>query len=146
MTREHLSVIAATARYKLEILKGVFAKSELNIEQKAFGTNYGLTAKVRKDTFNLTKGIPKEHVADNASGVLIHREFCQNCGSFILEYGWDSNKEINQDAAKDYFRYICVGSLDDPEALPPKGEFFCKARASWMPEIPNVFHKQAINE
>ncbi|CAI7660506.1 unnamed protein product [Penicillium viridicatum] len=105
--------------------------------KKAFGTNYGLTAKVPKDTFNLTKGIPKEHVADNGSGAMIHREFCQNCGSFILEYG---------DAAKDHFRYICVGSLDDPEALPPKGEFFCKARASWMPEIPNVFHKQTVNE
>ncbi|KAJ5978410.1 Glutathione-dependent formaldehyde-activating enzyme/centromere protein V [Penicillium viridicatum] len=105
--------------------------------KKAFGTNYGLTAKVPKDTFNLTKGMPKEHVADNGSGAVIHREFCQNCGSFILEYG---------DAAKDHFRYICVGSLDEPEALPPKGEFFCKARASWMPEIPNVFHKQAVNE
>ena len=31
---------------------------------------------------------------------------------------------------------MTVGSLDDPEALPPKGEFFCKTRASWMPEIP----------
>lgn len=41
--------------------------------------------------------------------------------------------------AKDKFRYIVVGSLDDPEALPPKGEFFCKARASWMPEIPGMF-------
>ncbi|KAJ5209372.1 hypothetical protein N7449_003751 [Penicillium cf. viridicatum] len=98
--------------------------------KKAFGTNYGLTAKVPKDTFNLTKGIPKEHVADNGSGAVIHREFCRNCGSFILEYG---------DAAKDHFRYICVGSLDDPEALPPEGEFFCKARASWMPEIPSEF-------
>ncbi|KGO73099.1 Glutathione-dependent formaldehyde-activating enzyme/centromere protein V [Penicillium italicum] len=100
------------------------------IEQKAFGTNYGLTAKVPKDKFNLTKGIPKEHVANNGSGAVIHREFCQNCGSFILEYG---------DAVKEHFRYICVGSLDDPEALPPKGEFFCRARASWMPEIPSEF-------
>lgn len=61
-------------------------KAEITV-QKAFGTNYGLTAKVPKDTFNLTKGIAKEHVADNGSGAVIHREFCQNCGSFILEYG-----------------------------------------------------------
>ncbi|KAJ5773785.1 Glutathione-dependent formaldehyde-activating enzyme/centromere protein V [Penicillium paradoxum] len=51
-----------------------------------------------------------------------------------------------KDAVKDRFRYICVGSLDDPEALPPKGEFFCNARASWMPEIPDIFHKQGIKE
>ncbi|KAB8275962.1 Mss4-like protein [Aspergillus minisclerotigenes] len=95
--------------------------------KKAFGTNYGLTAKIPKDALRLIKGAPKEHVADNGSGSLIHREFCSNCGSFICEYG---------DAVKDQFRYLCVGSLDDPEALPPKGEFFCSSRANWMPEIP----------
>ncbi|KAJ5179947.1 Glutathione-dependent formaldehyde-activating enzyme/centromere protein V [Penicillium capsulatum] len=109
----------------------------LSQNRKAFGTNYGLTAKVPKDSFRLVTGKPKEHVADNGSGTLIHREFCDNCGSFILEYG---------ETAKERFRYICVGSLDDPEALPPRGEFFCKARASWMPEIGNVFHKEEIHE
>ncbi|KAJ5884398.1 Glutathione-dependent formaldehyde-activating enzyme/centromere protein V [Penicillium tannophilum] len=105
--------------------------------KKVFGANYGLTAKVAKDTFHRTVGKPKEHAADNGSGTLIYREFCDNCGSFILEYG---------EAAKDHFRYVCVGSLDDPEALPPKVEFFCKDRASWMPEIPDVAHKQEVKE
>lgn len=41
-----------------------------------------------------------------------------------------------QDAVKNDFRYICVGTLDDPEVLPPKGEFFCQSRVRWMPEIP----------
>ncbi|KAF1816390.1 hypothetical protein P152DRAFT_454659 [Eremomyces bilateralis CBS 781.70] len=102
--------------------------------KKAFGTTYGLTSKVAKDAFKYTKGTPKEF-KDEASGVT--REFCDHCGSYILEYG----EQVQQS-----FRYICVGSLDDPEALPPKGEFFCKSRASWMPEIPNVFHKQEIKE
>lgn len=55
--------------------------------QKAFGTNYGLTAKVPKNAFHVTAGNPKEHTADNGSGAVIYREFCDNCGSFILEYG-----------------------------------------------------------
>ncbi|OQE02759.1 hypothetical protein PENVUL_c039G02249 [Penicillium vulpinum] len=134
------SCICRNIEYELKLVSNDDARTSLchcRNCKKAFGTNYGLTAKVPKDTFNLTKGIPKEHIADNGSGAVIYREFCQNCGSFILEYG---------DAAKDHFRYICVGSLDDPEALPPKGEFFCKARASWMPEIPNVFHKQMVKE
>ncbi|KAL4938885.1 hypothetical protein BDV06DRAFT_199990 [Aspergillus oleicola] len=101
--------------------------------KKAFGGNYGLTAKISKDALNITAGKTKEFVADNG----VHREFCDKCGSFICEYG---------DAAKDKFRYIVVGSLDDPEVLPPKGEFFCKHRASWMPEIQNVFHKKEIKE
>ncbi|QKX64699.1 uncharacterized protein TRUGW13939_11875 [Talaromyces rugulosus] len=94
--------------------------------KKAFGTNYGLTAKVPRDALKITQGTTKEHAADNGSGMLIHREFCSNCGSTILEYG---------EAVKADFRYIAVGTLDDPDALPPKGEFFCKDRASWMPEI-----------
>ncbi|KAK2784337.1 hypothetical protein FQN53_008566 [Emmonsiellopsis sp. PD_33] len=105
--------------------------------KKAFGTNFGLTAKVSKDSFGITQGKTKEHAADNGSGTMLYREFCDTCGSFILEYG---------EAAKEQFRYIAVGTLDDPDAFPPKGEFFCKSRATWMPEIPGVFHKQMIKE
>lgn len=67
---------------------------------------------------------------------------------------------------REQFRYVCVGTLDDPEELPPKGEFFCMNRDSWIPEIPSrllflsmlimlviltrlyldVFHKQQIKE
>jgi len=54
--------------------------------QKAYGTNYGLAAKVPKDALRITAGTLREHVADNGSGVLVHREFCGTCGSFILEY------------------------------------------------------------
>ncbi|CAI7658637.1 unnamed protein product [Penicillium bialowiezense] len=88
--------------------------------------------KVPKDSFSYTKGSPHQHAADNGSGVTIYREFCDTCGSFILEYG---------ELAKDKFRYVTNGSLDDPEALQPKGEFFCKMRASWMPEIPGMFYE-----
>ncbi|OCL12830.1 hypothetical protein AOQ84DRAFT_333594 [Glonium stellatum] len=107
--------------------------------KKAFGTNYGLTAKVPLSSFAYTaqSGQPTVHAADNGSGSVVRREFCGACGSFVLEYG---------EAVKDEFRYICVGSLDDPDALPPKGEFFCKDRAAWMPEVPGVFHKQEIKE
>lgn len=51
--------------------------------QKAFGTNYGLTAKVSKDAFSYTAGTPKEHKGDTG----VCREFCGTCGSYILEYG-----------------------------------------------------------
>ncbi|KAJ3772195.1 DUF636 domain protein [Lentinula raphanica] len=105
--------------------------------KKAFGTNYGLTAKVPLTSFNYTSNHPKEFVGDNGSGTILHREFCGKCGSFILEYG---------DPVKNEFRFICVGSLDEPDALPPKGEFFCESRSEWMPEIPGVFHKSKIKE
>jgi hypothetical protein len=46
-----------------------------------------LTAKIAKDAFSYTKGTAKEYKGDNGSGSDIIREFCDNCGSFILEYG-----------------------------------------------------------
>lgn len=43
-----------------------------------------------------------------------------------------------QEEAAEKFRYIVWGSLDEPEKISPKGEFFCKSRAEWMPEIPGM--------
>lgn len=31
------------------------------------------------------------------------------------------------------------GTMDDPMMVPPKGEFFCKNRVEWMPEIPGMY-------
>jgi hypothetical protein len=30
------------------------------------------------------------------------------------------------------------GTIDKPNGLDPKGEFFCKYREKWMPEIPGT--------
>lgn len=57
-----------------------------------------------------------------------------------------NSKHRFQEGAKESFRYIAAGSLDDHEALPPKGEFFCRYRAKWMPEIPGIFHKEGIKQ
>ena len=40
-----------------------------------------------------------------------------------------------QEQAVDKFRYVMWGTLDEPERVPPRGEFFCSKRAEWMPEI-----------
>lgn len=95
--------------------------------KKAFGGAFGLTAKCPIAAYKLTSGSPKLFVQDNG----VHREFCSNCGSFLVEYG---------EQAKNDWRYLVVGSLDDgPDALPPKGEFFCRYRNKFMPQIPGEF-------
>lgn len=81
------SVIVGTAKYAQKSSTPVHALIWGLNDQKAFGTNYGLTAKVAKDVFHLTKGQPKEHAGGNGSGVTIYRHFCDTCGSFILEFG-----------------------------------------------------------
>lgn len=44
----------------------------------------------------------------------------------------------DQEAAADKFRYVTWGSFDEPEKVPPKGEFFCKEKPEWMPDIPGM--------
>ncbi|KAF5517882.1 hypothetical protein CGCA056_v011233 [Colletotrichum aenigma] len=126
--------------------------------KRAFGTNYGLTTKVRGfhtglhlsqsprgalisshgpnvslEGFSYTRGQPKKFKQDN--GVV--REFCDTCGAFVCEYG---------EAAADKFRYVMWGTFDEPDKVPPKGEFFCAQREAWMPKIDGVFHKQEIKQ
>ncbi|KAJ4288276.1 hypothetical protein N0V88_007466 [Collariella sp. IMI 366227] len=88
---------------------------------------------VPNECFKYESGTPKKHKQENG----VTREFCDTCGAFICEYG---------EEAADKFRYIVWGSLDKPEKIPPKGEFFCKSKAEWMPEIPGLFHKKEIKE
>ncbi|KZO90311.1 hypothetical protein CALVIDRAFT_551645 [Calocera viscosa TUFC12733] len=93
--------------------------------KKFTGGESGVTIKIPKNAFRITQGKTTEHIMDDGSGTNLHREFCGTCGGPILEYG---------DPAADKQRYFW-GTLDEPDALPPKGEFFCKDRAGWMPEI-----------
>jgi len=119
--------------------------------RKFTGCENGITTRIPKGAFKITQRKTTEHVMDN--GTSIHREFCGSCGGPILEYG---------DPVADKQRYFFWGTLDEPDALPPKGEFFCKNRAGWMTEVPrkspaseyepsstrplDVFHKQGIKE
>jgi hypothetical protein len=57
----------------------------------------------------------------------------------VLDFAHMLTYLLFKDAVKNDFRYIVVGSLDNPDSLPPKGEFFCKYRASWMPEITSKY-------
>ncbi|KAJ6512625.1 Mss4-like protein [Mycena sanguinolenta] len=104
--------------------------------RRAFGSNYGLTTKVSVESFMYEPGSGRPKLykqQDNG----VTREFCEVCGAYICEYG---------EAVKERFRYVMWGTLDEPERVPPKGEFFCRDRPGWMPEIEGVFHKREIKE
>ncbi|KAK0386677.1 hypothetical protein NLU13_6512 [Sarocladium strictum] len=100
--------------------------------RRAFGTNFGLTMKVPLESFDYTKGTPTKFRQDN--GVV--REFCKECAAYICEYG---------EQAVDKFRYIMWGTVDEADQFLPKGEFFCRDRVKWMPEIPGIFHKREVH-
>jgi len=76
-------------RYTLDLESPDDARTTLchcNSCRRAFGTNYGLTAKVPVRSFRYlddNSGSLKTYKQEN--GVV--REFCGNCGAFICEYG-----------------------------------------------------------
>ncbi|KAH8803663.1 Mss4-like protein [Xylogone sp. PMI_703] len=105
--------------------------------KKFTGGPFGITTKIKKNSFRITQGDLKEHLSDNGSGSQLHRKFCDECGTGILEYGEHAGDSI----------YIFHGTLDDPNALPPKGEFFTKVKEPWLPEFTSLdFHKKEIHD
>lgn len=127
-TTIHGRCICHNIKYAVTLPKLEDARTTIchcNSCRRAFGANYGLTTKIPLDSFSYDSGNasePKKHKQSNG----VTREFCGDCGGFICEYG---------EEAADKFRYIMWGTFDEPDKVPPKGEFFCKNRASWMPEI-----------
>lgn len=61
--------------------------------KKFTGGPFGITTKIPKSSFTVTEGTDsvKVHEADNGAGTLLHREFCNVCGSGLLEYGVSSS-------------------------------------------------------
>lgn len=54
------------------------------------GGEHGITTKIPRAAFELAPGAGSHirvHEADNGSGTLLRREFCDTCGGPILEYG-----------------------------------------------------------
>ena len=100
--------------------------------KKFTGGPFGITTKIPRSAFSLVQGddAVRIHEADNGSGVLLRREFCGVCGSPIIEFGANAGGNI----------YVFHGTMNSEakEAMPPKGEFFCKRREKWMPEIPGM--------
>lgn len=89
-------------RYKLNLESIDDARTSLchcGSCKRAMGGAFGLTAKVPLTMFELTDGSPKLFIQANG----VRREFCDNCGSFVVEYG---------EANIEKFRYACHRSRD----------------------------------
>ncbi|KAI1152412.1 Mss4-like protein [Nemania diffusa] len=95
------------------------------------GGNYGITTRVPRAAFALERGREalRVHEGENGSGVVITPGVLrgENAGDNI---------------------YVFYGTLDDHARgqVEPKGEFFCKLRDPWMPEIEGLFHKDEIKK
>ena len=77
------------------------------------------------ESFEITKGRPKEYVKTGDSGNRRVQAFCSECGSGI--YAADADRP-----PKAY--NIRTGTIDQKSNLVPKFECWCQSAVKWLPE------------
>jgi len=88
--------------------------------QKAVGNAFAALAPIRLEDFAWTKGTPAVFLSSSAA----ERGFCSACGTPL------------------FFRYVdsewidvTIGSLDDPEHVPPELHYGAESRLSWLKRL-----------
>ncbi|EAQ86290.1 hypothetical protein CHGG_07543 [Chaetomium globosum CBS 148.51] len=84
----HGRCVCNRLRYTLHLASADAARTTLchcHSCRRAFGANYGLTAKVPVNAFQYEEGSepPKRYKQENG----VTREFCGACGAFVCEFG-----------------------------------------------------------
>jgi hypothetical protein len=74
--------------------------------QKASGTGYSVNAALPASAFTITQGAPKRFEAKAASGRILYRFFCADCGSPIY-----SQRQTTPETV-----VVRIGTLDEPPA------------------------------
>jgi hypothetical protein len=69
-------------------------------------------------SFAFIAGTPRTH-ASSATG---RRQFCGECGSYLVFHSTDRPEEVS----------INTASLDDPGAFPPRRHIFVESRIPWF--------------
>jgi hypothetical protein len=88
--------------------------------QKAVGGPFAALAPVKRSNFAWTRGSP----AAFASSSLAHRDFCPRCGT-PLSFRYDDADTIS----------VTLGSLDNPEDVPPVRHYGLEGRVPWLDKI-----------
>jgi len=98
--------------------------------QTQSGSAFGLTMKLPREGFRITKGKPKSFIAYADSGKEKHGYFCGDCGTRI--YGDAPSKpEIVS---------LKPGTLDDTGWLRPIGNMWTNSAQPWVPVDPTALN------
>jgi len=90
--------------------------------QRQTGTAFVLNALIETDRIDVRSGDPRQHAMPTDSGKP-HTVFrCSDCGTAVWsEYGGLKT-----------LRFVRVGTLDDPQALPPDVHIYTRSKLRWI--------------
>ena len=95
--------------------------------QRETGASFALNAMVEADRVALLSGAPEVVVTPSASGKGQKISRCPTCRVAV----WS-----NYAGAGDAFRFVRVGTLDDPDRCPPDVHIFTMSRQPWVTLAP----------
>jgi hypothetical protein len=91
--------------------------------QRETGTAFALNAMIEADRVELLAGEPELVVTPSLSGKGQKIQRCPNCRVAV----WS-----NYPGAGDAVRFVRVGTLDDPDAMPPDVHIFTMSKQPWV--------------
>lgn len=89
--------------------------------QKASGAAFATVVAIPSSTLSVS-GSAKRYADKGDSGKTLHRVFCPECGSSLMD----------EAEAMPGVSMILVGTLDDPSWIKPTTEIFCDSAQPWV--------------
>lgn len=96
--------------------------------QRQTGTAFVLNALIEADRVDLLSGDPRPSLMPTDSGKPHNVFRCTNCGTAV----WSNYGGV------DKLRFVRVGTLDEPSALPPDVHIYTRSKLSWIILPPSV--------
>jgi hypothetical protein len=96
--------------------------------QRQTGTAFVLNALIEADRVDLLSGDPRPSLMPTDSGKPHNVFRCTNCGTAV----WSNYGGV------DKLRFVRVGTLDEPSALPPDVHIYTRSKLPWIILPPNV--------
>ena len=91
--------------------------------QRETGSAFAINALIEAEMVEITKGTPVSEILPSASGQGQKFTRCPDCGVTL----WS-----NYAAAKDAVHFLRVGTLDDPDHMPPNIHIFTSSKQDWV--------------
>ncbi|MBL4645959.1 MAG: aldehyde-activating protein [Hyphomicrobiales bacterium] len=99
--------------------------------QKAYGAPFSALCGIPKKDFKLTRGTPSIF----KSSERVERGFCANCGTPLTFAYWDDDGMA-----------ISIGSLDEPEKVPPTVQCCTDSQLSWFATLARLPEQNDVAE